>query len=267
MYIKFAFLVIPIAKYRSTAKSNADVDLAFYMFKEEDISQDLKLASILPREEPYEYTFSVANNDGKDRTETAIHYEIELKTTTNLPLTFKVYDSRTIKIENGVSYRLNYPLGVDVDLFPLDGCPSYLNKRALLLRHRFLRLLYYLRTYAIDDISFKKSPNHPFLGWCLGVISHCVGNHLLMKQYVKTASKYKYENNDYVAEFGIRLNVYNKKELDRRIKVPFEGHMYYIPDGYDAILRSSYGDYMMLPPLDKRIVHHGNKLYWKHENN
>ena len=105
MYIKFAFLIIlsivtislirnSIAKYRSTAKSSADVDLAFYMFKEEDISQDLKLESILPREEPYEYTFSVANNDGKDRTETAIHYTIELKTTTNLPLTFKVYDSR-----------------------------------------------------------------------------------------------------------------------------------------------------------------------------
>lgn len=105
MYIKFVFLVIlsivtislirnSIAKYRSTAKSSADVDLAFYMFKEEDISQDLKLESILPREEPYEYTFSVANNDGKDRTETAIHYTIELKTTTNLPLTFKVYDSR-----------------------------------------------------------------------------------------------------------------------------------------------------------------------------
>ena len=103
MYIKFAFLVLlaiasislirnSVAKYKSTAKSNADVDLAFYMFKEQDISQDLKLESILPRVEPYEYTFSVANNDGTDRTETAIHYTIEFKTTTNLPLNFKVYN-------------------------------------------------------------------------------------------------------------------------------------------------------------------------------
>lgn len=82
-----------VAKYRSTAKSNADVDLAFYLFKEQDISQDLRLESILPRPEPYEYTFSVANNDGTDRTETAIHYTIELKTTTNLPLNFKVYNA------------------------------------------------------------------------------------------------------------------------------------------------------------------------------
>ena len=103
MYIRFVFLVIlaivaislirnSIAKYRSNAKSNADVDLAFYMFKEQDISQDLKLESILPREEPYEYTFSVSNTNGTDRTETAIHYTIEFKTTTNLPLNFKVYN-------------------------------------------------------------------------------------------------------------------------------------------------------------------------------
>lgn len=105
MYIKFALIVIlaiatvslirnSTAKYRSTAKSNADVDLAFYMFQATDISQDLKLASILPRVAPYEYTFSVANNNGTDRTETAIHYTIEFKTTTNLPLNFKVYNSQ-----------------------------------------------------------------------------------------------------------------------------------------------------------------------------
>ena len=110
MYIKFAFLVLlaivaislirnSTAKYRSTAKSNADVDLAFYMFKEQDISQDLKLESILPRVEPYEYTFSVANNDGTDRTETAIHYTIEFKTTTNLPLNFKVYNSEDMETD------------------------------------------------------------------------------------------------------------------------------------------------------------------------
>ncbi len=105
MYIKLTFFIIlaivavslmrnSVAKYRSTARSSADVDLAFYMFQASDISQDLKLASILPRVAPYEYTFSVANNDGTDRTETAISYTIEFKTTTNLPLNFKVYNSQ-----------------------------------------------------------------------------------------------------------------------------------------------------------------------------
>ena len=107
MYIKFAFIIIllitaiclirnSISKYRSTAHSSAEVNLAFYMFKETDISQDLKLESILPRVDPYIYTISVANYDGSDRTETAINYSFELKTTTNLPITFKVYNQNDL---------------------------------------------------------------------------------------------------------------------------------------------------------------------------
>lgn len=79
------------AKYKSTANSNAQVDLAFYIFKEESISQELKLQSILPRVEPYVYTFSVANYNGEERTQTALEYSIELTTTTNLPLTFAIH--------------------------------------------------------------------------------------------------------------------------------------------------------------------------------
>ncbi len=102
MYIKFIIFIIlfilaisliknTFAKYRSTGSSNANVDLAFYLFQEQSISQDIKLASILPRVQPYNYTFSVANNNGTDRTDTALTYTIELKTTTNLPLNYAVY--------------------------------------------------------------------------------------------------------------------------------------------------------------------------------
>lgn len=79
------------AKYKSTATSNTSVDFAYYLLKEESISHDLKLDSILPRAETYRYTFSISNFDGEDRTETALEYIIKLKTTTNLPLIYKVY--------------------------------------------------------------------------------------------------------------------------------------------------------------------------------
>ena len=102
MYKKFAFFIIlaivattliksTVARYRSSAHSDANVDLAFYLIEEGAISQDLKLLSILPSATPYEYDFSVANNDGTKRTETAIDYTIEIKTTTNLPLNYSVY--------------------------------------------------------------------------------------------------------------------------------------------------------------------------------
>lgn len=91
LYITVRFIQNGFARYRSTATSQADVDLAYYFVKAGDISQDLKLERILPRTNKYTYSFSVANYDGNNRTETAIDYTIELKTTTNLPLNYKIY--------------------------------------------------------------------------------------------------------------------------------------------------------------------------------
>ncbi len=78
------------ARYRSTATAQADVDLAFYFVKAGDISQDLKLERILPSRNKYIYSFSVANYDENNRTETSLDYTIEIKTTTNLPLNFSI---------------------------------------------------------------------------------------------------------------------------------------------------------------------------------
>ena len=101
-YFRFAALVIlfiicinlikgGIAKYKSEAESNAEVDLAFYIVKVNSISQELKLDNILPRAQAYTYSFSVSNYDGELRTETALQYTVQLKTTTNLPLSYQIY--------------------------------------------------------------------------------------------------------------------------------------------------------------------------------
>ena len=79
------------ARYRTVATTQADVDLAYYFVKAGDVSQDLKMDRILPRQTNYVYNFSVSNYDGSARTETALDYTIEIKTTTNLPLNFYVY--------------------------------------------------------------------------------------------------------------------------------------------------------------------------------
>ena len=102
LYIKLLFLIIVIlvavnlikntnAKYKSSGAGDAEVDLAFYVFKEGAISQNLKIASILPRSQSYTYTFSVANNYQGERTQTALEYTIAMKTTTNLQLLYSVH--------------------------------------------------------------------------------------------------------------------------------------------------------------------------------
>ena len=86
----FLLLVIKgtLARYSSSGQSEANVDVAFYLLKEEEISQIIALEEMMPSDDVYTYTFSVANNDGTDRTETALKYTISIKMTTNLPLTY-----------------------------------------------------------------------------------------------------------------------------------------------------------------------------------
>jgi lipopolysaccharide cholinephosphotransferase len=44
--------------------------------------------------------------------------------------------------------------------------------------------------------------------------------------------------------------------------MPFEDRTFSVFAGYEEYLRGVYGDYMQLPPEDKRVGHHFDKAYW-----
>ena len=52
------------------------------------------------------------------------------------------------------------------------------------------------------------------------------------------------------------------KEFLEPVKVEFEGHMFPAPKCWDFYLTQLYGDYMQLPPGNKRISHDFN-VYMK----
>lgn len=80
-----------MARYSSSGEAESNVDIAFYLLKEQTISQEIVLDNIEPSNNVYTYNFSVANYDEANRTEVALEYTIEIKVTTNLPLTYKLY--------------------------------------------------------------------------------------------------------------------------------------------------------------------------------
>lgn len=47
----------------------------------------------------------------------------------------------------------------------------------------------------------------------------------------------------------------------KAILADFEGEQFYIPEQYDEILKIWYGDYMRLPPLEKRVGHNLCQVY------
>ena len=61
-----------------------------------------------------------------------------------------------------------------------------------------------------------------------------------------------------VRKFG--ANYFTEREIKEVEKAEFEGLSVAIPKGWHSYLERKYGDYMKLPPVEKRVNHHGSGL-------
>lgn len=91
--LAFLLYITPIAfsRYETTATSNANVDLAFYLLDDNYYTNNIKLLDLTPRSEPYTFTFSVSNYNSSRAADTNIEYDLTLRTTTNIPLNYELY--------------------------------------------------------------------------------------------------------------------------------------------------------------------------------
>ena len=80
-----------LSRYESNTNWNANVDIAFYLLKEDYKQMTLNLGTILPKNEKYVYTFSIGNEEGSKVAEVDLRYNLKIRTTTNLPLTYELY--------------------------------------------------------------------------------------------------------------------------------------------------------------------------------
>lgn len=80
-----------LSRYETDAKVSGNMQAAFYLLDVGHQSTTIQLLSMSPSDKEYKYIFSVANNDGTRRSETSLEYDLEIVTTTNLPLTFELY--------------------------------------------------------------------------------------------------------------------------------------------------------------------------------
>ena len=57
--------------------------------------------------------------------------------------------------------------------------------------------------------------------------------------------------------------IMSKSYMKDFVLVDFEDEKYKAPIGYEDYLRKHYGDYMKLPPEDKRISNHDMNAFWR----
>ena len=83
--------VLVLSKYDSIANSYANVEVAFFLLKEDYKTMTVNLAELLPQGNAYVFEFTIGNEDGIERAEVDLEYELSMRTTTNLPLVFELY--------------------------------------------------------------------------------------------------------------------------------------------------------------------------------
>ena len=92
-------ITITMSRYGSTGKTTLSADIAFFVledwYQSDDLVANIFLENLYPREETFDYLFTVANTDGTKTAETAIKYTVEMEVTTNLPLEFEIYKDGT----------------------------------------------------------------------------------------------------------------------------------------------------------------------------
>lgn len=174
----------------------------------------------------------------------------------------KIIDTRTIKVERGVNYKNKDTLGIDIDIFPLDGWSSDPEKRQR--KFQFTKRIF--KVFCYSNISPKdKTPHKWVIIKCLNVLRNP-----LVRVLDKRAQEFDFKDSEYV---GVQVSMYSGKfDCQRkniylnRARMLFEGEEFWIPKEFDECLTYVYGEYMQLPPVDKRITHHAFDCYWMDEN-
>lgn len=85
----------------------------------------------------------------------------------------------------------------------------------------------------------------------------------IIKKIVIEFRKYDYSSSEYIWPFGGgRLNMV-KDNYGTPIRLQFEDGLFMAPEHYHEVLTLGYGDYLKLPPEDKRHPYHGGEYYRK----
>lgn len=167
----------------------------------------------------------------------------------------KAYDNRTWVDE--LHYKPD-EYGVFVDIFPIDGIKGTLQFKKM---DRLNKLLHIKKANYTRRSLLKIVRN--FLG---KIVLLPFSVHDILERMDKIARQYPFGTTPKAGlisvPYGMR-EIVDTSVFEQTIFHEFEGSQFRIPIGYDAWLKSLYGDYMQLPPEEKRIPHHVLDAYWK----
>ena len=180
----------------------------------------------------------------------------------------KVRKEGTLFIEEAVR---NIPVchGIFVDIFPCDKISE-----SKIFREIHYKKINIIRTIFISkDLSTSTSTQKKGLKIIYSIIRAFL--HLMCKIFSKdflynllnnAYQRYNDSNSCLLSE-GTKKATYPKSSIVPFKQIEFENKIFSCPNNTDEVLKHEYGNYMKLPPIDKRISHVPIKLEFESENN
>ena len=189
-----------------------------------------------------------------------------------------------VTAENTANYNLSFPkfcnrnttlieradtpcvIGLFIDVFPLDATSDDIDEvRQLVAKNRKLRNRYEAistRNTFAEYMSLLLKPHEwgRFVTKTLGYLFRSKMQKILLSKMDSICKMHPWGTTrhaiNYGGAYGIR-ELFDTKILEGEVvNMPFEDITIDLMPGYDAYLRGVYGDYMQLPPEEKRIPHH-----------
>lgn len=156
----------------------------------------------------------------------------------------KIYDKRACMKEFGVT---QYD-GPFIDVFSTIDITHFKKHKVDSAKFRLYTSLYSFKTGRINSKTHLGRAS-----FVLGVLSHFYSK----KQLIKKISKYYNKTGAEwcITSFGSDLP-YKKEWFNKYETHKFEQYEFNIVKRYDEVLKAEYGDYMQLPPIEKRNPHH-----------
>lgn len=165
--------------------------------------------------------------------------------------------------------RSGLTLGVYIDIFPVDGLgDTYKEAKRRFLSTEIQREVLNAARWP----KFTRSKTHALyyepLRFLMFVVSRFVSPNKLIASIEQKCKKREFDKSAYC---GYISGSYRLKEVMKRsyfseyCEIEFENHKFHATKHYHKMLKRIYGDYLKLPPEDKRVSHHIFDAYYLDE--
>ena len=164
----------------------------------------------------------------------------------NLPvLIAKVRDKNSYYYEEECTNRLKEK-GLFIDIIPMEKIPSWSWKQKLDYWYgHCVRGIHNYSSFQDKIISYLLFP----FAWSIVALTRCI-NYLIPSPHLADVYGWK------PTGFYMKYDVFPIK------RIQFEDFQACVPNNPDAVLKALFGNYMQIPPEEKRKVHAANIQFW-----